>query len=56
MTDLASALMGPVAEHRRGTFAVEEAYSQRRLVRARLTAAVLIVLWVPVSLQDWTAL
>jgi hypothetical protein len=56
MTDLAPALMGPVAERLRGAFAAEETDSQRRLVRARLIAAALIALWVPVSLQDWTAL
>ena len=56
MTDFAPALMGPVAERLRGAFAAEEADSQRRLVRARLIAAVLIALRIPVTLPDWTAL
>ena len=44
MTDLAPALMRPIVDRLRGAFEAEEADSQRRLVRIRLIAGLLIAL------------
>ncbi len=49
MTDLAPALMRPIVDRLRGAFEAEEADSQRRLVRVRLIAGLLIALWLPVT-------
>ena len=49
MTDLAPALMRPIVDRLRGAFEAEEADSQRRLVRIRLIAGLLIALWLPVT-------